>query len=65
MSTTARAGIVRYTCRAFMTTTRPDPAGAFRQLRQRLRARRFAALDGRMRAVLFALAALLSAFTFW
>ncbi len=48
-----------------MTPTRPDPAGAFRLLRQRLRARRFAALDGRMRAVLLALAALLGAFTFW
>lgn len=48
-----------------MTTARPDPAGAFRLLRQRLRARRFAALDSRMRAVLLALTALLAAFTFW
>ena len=62
---TARAGIVRYTRGAFMTTTRPDATGAFRLLRQRLRARRFAALDGPMRAVLLALAALLGAFTFW
>jgi len=48
-----------------MTPTRPDSAGAFRLLRQRLRARRFAALDGRMRAVLLALAALLGGFSFW
>ena len=42
-----------------------DPSAAFRTLEQRLAARRFAAMDLRMRAVLAAIAVLLAGFVFW
>lgn len=47
------------------TTLPPNPAGALRQLEQRLLARRLAALDGRLRVALIALTLLLGAFIFW
>lgn len=48
-----------------MTSTSSDSTRAFRLLEQRLRARRFAGLDTRLRALLAILTLLLGAFTFW